>query len=188
MICTNCDLCITRDKIVKGEGAANKIMFIGEAPGYHENKIGKPFVGLAGQHLNIYLYLFGLDRPNDVFIDNIVKCRPPSNRTPYDIEIKSCLPYVKENIILNKPKVIVLLGSTAVRALLHCTLPINKLRGKYYGKDDNIIITYHPSYALQNINMTYKNYSLNKELFYDFRDLIIPKYRELVNFIHLTNL
>src|SRR5436305_9741211 len=108
--CPLCDLCKTRTKAVPGEGNPHaKIMFIGEGPGYHEDKQGRPFVGPAGQFLNELLTIAGLDRAG-VYIANVVKCRPPGNRDPEPVEMAACAPYLERQIALIKPRVIVTLG------------------------------------------------------------------------------
>ena len=110
---------------------SSKIMLIGEAPGVEEDKLGKPFVGLAGQLLNKMLKAINLDR-NSVYITNVVPWRPPNNRTPNSEEILQCLPFIQKHIEIIKPSIMILLGGTAAKAILATTLGITKLRGQWY--------------------------------------------------------
>lgn len=148
--CTTCPLSRSRTRTVPGQGAtAPEIMFVGEGPGYDEDQQGLAFVGRAGQLLTKIIEAMGLRR-EDVFIGNIVKCRPPGNRTPLPDEMQACLPYLKEQIAILKPKVIIALGATAVRGLLDVTTGITRLRGQwllYEGID--VMPTYHPAYLLR---------------------------------------
>ncbi|MDR1233659.1 MAG: uracil-DNA glycosylase [Holosporales bacterium] len=125
------------------------IMLIGEAPGQEEDEQGKPFVGQSGMLLNNMLMSIGVER-RSAYITNVVYWRPPGNRTPSADEVALCLPYVKRHIILAKPKVIVLLGGVAVRAILDTNVPISRLRGvsrKALGID--VVPTFHPAYLLR---------------------------------------
>lgn len=148
--CESCDLHKSRTKTVAGEGSENpQIMFIGEAPGADEDIHGKPFVGRAGHLLTKMIQSMGYSR-EDVFIGNILKCRPPGNRNPLPDEIKICLPYLKEQIQLLKPQVIIALGGTAVRGLFDITTGITQLRGKWLLFEDiDVMPTYHPAYLLR---------------------------------------
>ena len=134
---------------------SSKIMLIGEAPGVEEDKLGKPFVGLAGQLLNKMLKAINLDR-NSVYITNVVPWRPPNNRTPNSEEILQCLPFIQKHIEIIKPSIMILLGGTAAKAILATTLGITKLRGQWYEYNNlNIkkpILTramYHPAFLLR---------------------------------------
>lgn len=149
--CLNCDLAIYRKNIVSGVGTCDhKLMIIGEAPGYHEDKKGIPFVGASGKLLNTFIKTFGFNR-EDVYITNIVKCRPPGNREPYNTEISRCLPYIGMEIKLYNPKIIVLLGNVALRSIFGQEFQISKDRGKFIAyKDIYFIATFHPSYLLRN--------------------------------------
>jgi DNA polymerase len=148
--CRNCPLHKTRTKTVPGQGSATtEILFVGEAPGEDEDLQGLAFVGRAGQLLTKMIEAMGYSR-DQVFIANILKCRPPNNRPPEPDEMAACLPYLKAQIALLKPKVIVGLGATAVKGLLGTTVGITKLRGKwqtYEGID--FMPTFHPSYLLR---------------------------------------
>ncbi|MGZ8237647.1 MAG: uracil-DNA glycosylase [Methylobacter sp.] len=150
--CIKCDLCKTRTQTVFGSGNKNADwMIIGEAPGQSEDQQGLPFVGKAGLLLTEMLRAIGLDR-EEVFIANIVKCRPPANRDPQSIEIATCKPYLSRQIALLKPKIIVVLGRVAAQALLNTDQPIGKLRGKRHALNDTpVIVVYHPAYLLRSM-------------------------------------
>jgi DNA polymerase len=150
--CRLCRLCSTRTQTVPGQGhPAPEIMFIGEGPGADEDAQGLAFVGRAGQLLTKIIEAMGFTR-DQVFIGNIVKCRPPENRAPMPDEMQSCLPFLHEQVALLKPKVIVALGATAVKGLFgDDKIGITKLRGRwmtYQGID--VMPTYHPAYLLRN--------------------------------------
>lgn len=150
--CTKCaELSRCRHSVVFGVGSLSaEIMFIGEAPGADEDEQGIPFVGRAGQLLTKIILAMGLTR-EEVYITNIIKCRPPQNRTPLPDEVANCLPYVLSQIELIQPKVIVALGATALRALLDVQLGITKMRGHWYTfRDIPIMPTFHPAYLLRN--------------------------------------
>jgi len=150
--CTKCDLCKTRTQTVFGSGNKNADwMFIGEAPGQSEDLQGLPFVGKAGQLLTEMLRAIDLDR-EQVFITNVVKCRPPANRDPKPIEIETCKPYLLRQLALIKPKIIVVLGRVAAQALLNTDEPIGKLRGKIHALNDTpVVVVYHPAYLLRSL-------------------------------------
>ncbi|HMA65620.1 MAG: uracil-DNA glycosylase [Fibrobacterota bacterium] len=150
--CTKCALANTRKTYVFGEGRANgPVMVIGEAPGADEDDQGLPFVGAAGQLLNTMLAAIGLDRKKNVFIANVLKCRPPENRNPESSEIITCLPIVKKQIDIIKPKAILLLGRIAAHSLLSTTDSIAAMRGKthLYNNIPSMVI-YHPAALLRN--------------------------------------
>lgn len=149
--CTKCSLHETRTRTVPGQGSSNpEIVFIGEAPGADEDRAGLAFVGMAGQLLTRMIEAMGYTR-DDVFIGNILKCRPPGNRTPMPGEMETCLPYLKAQIALLKPKVIVAMGATAAKGLLHTDTGITRLRGKWMSFDGiDVMPTYHPAYLLRN--------------------------------------
>jgi uracil-DNA glycosylase len=148
--CKKCDLHKTRTNTVPGQGCTDPdIMFIGEGPGEDEDLQGLAFVGRAGQLLTKMIEAMGYTR-DQVFIANIVKCRPPNNRPPMPEEMDACLPYLKAQIALLKPKVIVGLGSTAVKGLLGVQTGITKLRGKWHSYEGiDFMPTFHPSYLLR---------------------------------------
>ncbi|WP_187648604.1 uracil-DNA glycosylase [Nitrosophilus labii] len=150
--CHLCQLSKTRKNVVFGEGNPNaKIMFIGEGPGATEDEMGKPFVGRAGQLLTKMIENVLDIKREDVYIANIVKCRPPNNRVPTEEEAKTCLPYLVKQIELINPKIVVALGSTSYRYLTNDNTPISKIRGEIVKYKDKILIpTYHPSFLLRN--------------------------------------
>jgi DNA polymerase len=148
-----CDLCPNRTNAVPGEGNPKaRLMLVGEGPGATEDQTGRPFVGQAGNLLNGILEAIGLRR-EDVYIANVVKCRPPQNRKPLPDEIAACIPYLYRQIELVKPKVIVALGSTAADGLLGVKKSLGELRGKVhrFGKIP-LVVTYHPAALLRNPN------------------------------------
>ena len=151
-VCVKCgELSRCRHSVVFGVGSPRaEIMFVGEAPGHDEDMQGIPFVGRAGELLTKIIAAMGCKR-EDVYIANVLKCRPPQNRTPLPDEISNCLPYLLSQIELIQPKVIVALGATAVRALLDVQLGITKMRGHWYTfRDIPIMPTFHPAYLLRN--------------------------------------
>ena len=154
-VCPRCRLCSTRNCAVPGEGPSNApVMFIGEAPGASEDKQGRPFVGPAGNLLNqLLLSKAGLRRP-DVFITNIVKCRPPANREPQPDEITACREYLDGQIAILQPRLICLLGRPATQTLLDPTLAMTNAHGRVFERDGlSFMPIYHPAAALHNPNM-----------------------------------
>lgn len=149
--CQNCQLHAGRTNPVPGEGVpAPIVMVIGEGPGEMEDRSGRPFVGPAGQLLDKMLAAISLSRDTNCFIGNIVKCRPPSNRTPFPGEADACSPYLEAQIHVLKPKVILAVGSTAVKNLLATSEGISRLRGRFYDyKGIPLTATYHPSALLR---------------------------------------
>lgn len=149
--CRLCGLCATRKNTVPGQGAPRpELIFVGEGPGADEDEQGLAFVGRAGQLLTKMIEAMGLSR-DSVWIGNIVKCRPPNNRVPTPEEMAACMPYLKQQIALLQPKVIVCLGATAVKGLLNPPDTISKVRGtwmKFEGIDT--MPTFHPAYLLRN--------------------------------------
>lgn len=148
--CFKCPLGQTRTNLVFGVGNKNSdILFIGEGPGYHEDIQGEPFVGAAGQLLDKMLLSIGLDR-TQVYIANVVKCRPPQNRDPLPEEQAACLDYLRMQFLLIRPKIIVCLGRIAAQAIIEPNFRITKSRGIWFNKKGiNIIATYHPSALLR---------------------------------------
>ncbi len=151
--CPLCKLSRTRKNAVPGEGQlAAKIMFIGEAPGRTEDERGKPFVGAAGRLLDDLLQKAGIER-SQVFITNVVKCRPPNNRVPEEDEVAACRPYLDRQIALIRPKVICILGRTAYASLLGGS-SITANRGKIVERaGQKYFLTYHPAAAIYNKNL-----------------------------------
>ncbi len=148
--CTKCRLAGSRTQVVFGVGNPNAdLMFIGEAPGFHEDKQGEPFVGSAGQLLTTLLGNVGLKR-EDVRITNVLLCRPPGNRDPMPDEIDSCKPWLKEQIDLVNPRVIVTLGNFSTQLLLGRKVGISKVRGQRFDWRGRILIpTFHPAALLR---------------------------------------
>ena len=151
--CPRCaELAATRTQTVFGEGSPTaRLMFVGEAPGADEDASGRPFVGRAGALLTDMITKgMGLDRA-EVYIANVLKCRPPENRTPLPAEMTHCLPYLEQQIATIRPEFLCLLGKTAALALLETALPLGKLRGKWHRyRSIPTIVTYHPSALLRN--------------------------------------
>lgn len=149
--CTRCKLhALGRRQIVFGVGSPNaELMFVGEAPGHDEDVQGVPFVGRAGQLLTRIIESIGLRR-EDVYIANVIKCRPPENRNPDPDEVRTCEPFLFAQIDAIKPKVIVALGTFAARTLLRTEDPISRLRGKIYDyRGAKLIPTFHPAFLLR---------------------------------------
>ncbi len=152
--CTRCRLSQHRTHIVLGRGSHEAaLMFVGEAPGYDEDRIGLPFVGRAGQLLDKIIAAMGFDR-DEVYIANVIKCRPPQNRNPRDDEIGSCYPFLKRQIHVVAPKLICTLGTFAAQTLLGSIEPISRLRGRFHQYEGiPLLPTYHPAYLLRNPEM-----------------------------------
>lgn len=148
--CTRCALHKGRNKIVFADGSPNaRLLFVGEGPGADEDKQGLPFVGRAGQLLNNMIAAMGLKR-EEVYIANVVKCRPPGNRTPEPDEANTCSPFLFRQIDVVRPEVIVALGATAATYLLGQRQPLAGLRGRIHGfRNSKLIVTYHPAFLLR---------------------------------------
>lgn len=151
--CQKCSLGATRNKFVFGTGNLNAdAMCIGEGPGADEDAQGLPFVGRAGRLLTDILKAINFSR-EEVYIANVVKCRPPGNRTPLPVEMDTCLPYLKKQIELIKPKVILCLGLTAAQAILKKKDSLTNMRGKIFDFENaKVMVTYHPAALLRNPN------------------------------------
>jgi DNA polymerase len=150
--CTACSLCRTRARAVPGEGSpAPGIAFVGEGPGADEDAQGRPFVGRAGELLTAMIRAMGFER-REVFIANVVKCRPPGNRVPAPEEAAACAPFLDRQIELIAPKIIVALGKTAATRLTGSEASLASLRGKVHAyRGIPLVITYHPAYLLRNL-------------------------------------
>jgi uracil-DNA glycosylase family 4 len=148
--CTRCGLHATRTQTVFGVGNREaRWLFIGEAPGADEDRQGEPFVGRAGQLLNAMIEAIGLKR-EDVYIANVLKCRPPGNRDPQPIEVESCEPYLMRQIELIHPRLIVALGRHAAHSLLKTEAPLARLRGQRLAyRGTPLVVTFHPAYLLR---------------------------------------
>lgn len=151
--CRACELCQHRQQAVPGVGDRNaNWLFVGEGPGAEEDARGEPFVGQAGQLLDAMLAAIDLQRGQDVYIANAVKCRPPGNRTPSPHEMAACRPFLEQQITLVKPRLIVLLGKAAVHTVLGLDQSLASLRGRQHRYHDvPVIVTYHPAYLLRNL-------------------------------------
>jgi len=151
--CTACKLCEGRNKFVFGSGNPNAdVMCVGEGPGAEEDKQGLPFVGRAGQLLTDILKAIKFER-DEVYIANIVKCRPPENRTPFPDEMDTCLPYLKKQFELIQPKLVLCLGLTAAKGLLKSRESLTNMRGKVFEFEQaKVMVTYHPAALLRNPN------------------------------------
>ncbi len=150
--CTRCPLHEGRMNAVPGQGVLDpQVMIIGEGPGAEEDRRGLPFVGRAGQYLDKWLEAIELDRTKNVYIGNVVKCRPPENRDPRPHESEACLPYLREQIELIRPRVILTVGRVASSILIGTSAGITRLRGRtYYYEGTPLIPTFHPSAVLRN--------------------------------------
>ena len=148
--CQLCPLAATRKNVVPGQGLLKPdVMFVGEGPGADEDEQGLAFVGRAGQLLTKMINAMGYSR-EQVFIGNIVKCRPPGNRVPTPEEMEGCIPYLKRQIAVIQPKLIVCLGATAARGLVNETMPIGKARGSWREFEGiPVMLTFHPAYLLR---------------------------------------
>jgi len=149
--CRRCRLSESRKNIVFGAGDPHaRLVFVGEGPGYDEDQKGKPFVGAAGRLLTKIIEAIKFTR-EQVYICNIIKCRPPGNRNPLPDEIESCLPFLKRQIAAIKPDFICALGTFAAQALLETKKPISKLKGRFHDYNGiRLLPTYHPAYLLRN--------------------------------------
>jgi uracil-DNA glycosylase family 4 len=148
--CTACRLCETRGRAVPGEGDRSaRVLFVGEGPGAEEDRQGRPFVGPAGMLLEKMLRAINLKR-EDVYIANIIKCRPPGNRVPADTEAKACLPFLRRQLKLISPRVIVCLGTTAARYVMDPDARVTRDRGRWMERSGfSMLATYHPAALLR---------------------------------------
>ena len=151
--CTACGLCKQRKQAVFGVGAeSGPWLFIGEGPGADEDEQGEPFVGQAGKLLDAMMAALGIKRGREAYIANVVKCRPPGNRTPTPEEAAACAPFLDRQIELISPKVIVALGKTAAARLLQTEASLGSLRGRVHRyRDTPLVVTYHPAYLLRTL-------------------------------------
>jgi len=166
-VCTKCKLSGTRTQVVWGTGNPNAdLMFIGEAPGHEEDKQGKPFVGRAGQLLTDIVKAMRLTR-DDVYIANVIKCRPPENRNPEPDELEACRPFIRRQVELIKPKVIVTLGKFALQSLTGKAHAVSAARGQWTEYEGiKVMPTYHPAYLL-------RTPSAKKEVWNDMKKVMI---------------
>jgi DNA polymerase len=151
--CRACGLCESRRNTVFGVGPERaEWMVVGEAPGEHEDAEGEPFVGQSGKLLDNMLRAIGLDRRRNVYIANVLKCRPPGNRNPEPHEMVQCEPFLRRQIELLQPRMILAMGRFAVQSLLRTQEPVGRLRGKVHEfQGVPLVVTYHPAYLLRNL-------------------------------------
>ncbi len=154
MACTKCELCKTRTNVVFGTGNPNaEVLFIGEGPGKNEDEQGLPFVGRSGQLLDKFLASVDLYRDKNIFITNIVKCRPPQNRDPLPNEWDACIPYLRSQFKVMKPKIVVCLGRIAAQRIIRADLSVMKEHGVFVEKNGTLFMaTLHPAALLRNPN------------------------------------
>ena len=162
--CNKCGLAKTRNKVIFGEGNSHApIVIIGEAPGKDEDLQGRPVVGYSGQLLDKILDACGFNRIHHVFISNIIKCRPPGNRVPLPEEIKVCKPFLLRQIEIINPKILILLGATALKTMSGPEMRITKTRGNWINWENRLAMpVYHPSALL-------RNPALKKDTWEDFK-------------------
>ena len=156
-VCQKCALCQTRTKSVFSGGVPNnKLMLIGEAPGFFEDQQGEPFVGKAGQLLDKIFESVGLSRQKDIYICNTIKCRPPNNRDPLPEEKNACREYLDAQLDILRPKIILLCGKVALRSFIDTDLGITKVRGQWFDGPNGakMMPIFHPSYLLRNAQKT----------------------------------
>ena len=180
--CTKCRLHLNRTNTVPGEGnTAARVMFIGEAPGADEDRLGRPFVGKAGQLLDKALNALDFYRGKNFYICNICKCRPENNRVPADDEAEACLPYLRRQVVLVKPKIIVCLGATSVKHIIDKQARITSIRGTWFErKGYHIIATFHPAALLRDES--------KKRLFWEDLKKVKEKYDEIISIEQKTGL
>lgn len=150
--CRGCKLCETRTNVVFGTGCTTApVMFIGEGPGENEDLQGEPFVGRGGQMLDKLLLHVDLSRKSNVYITNMVKCRPPKNRDPEKDEVDACIGYLRQQVRLLRPKIIVCLGRVAACALINPTFKVTRQHGEFFDKNGTLMMgTFHPAALLRN--------------------------------------
>jgi len=180
LTCRQCALSQTRNNVIFGEGFVNAgIMIIGEAPGRDEDIQGRPFVGLSGQLLDKIMDACGFTRREHVYISNIVKCRPPDNRVPSPAEAEICLPWLLNQIEIINPKIMILLGATALKYMTGPDLRITRDHGKWISCYDRLTMpVYHPAALLRDPR-------LKRDTWEDFKNVVF-KYRELIDPQHYS--
>ena len=154
LCCRRCDLCETRTNVVFGQGVPDaEVLFVGEGPGANEDEQGLPFVGRSGKLLDSYLEAVGLDREKNIFLANIVKCRPPQNRDPLPGESAACMPWLREQFKRIRPKIVVCLGRVAAQQMIDPKFSVTKDHGKFFDKQGTLFMaTLHPAALLRNPN------------------------------------
>lgn len=178
--CHKCSLAKSRNNVIFGEGNSHApVLIIGEAPGRDEDLQGRPFVGNSGQLLDKILDACGFNRTQHVFISNIIKCRPPGNRVPLPEEIEKCKPFLLQQIQIIDPKILILLGATALKNLVGPESKITKIRGNWINWENRLAMpVYHPSALL-------RNPGLKRDTWEDFKKIVF-KYRQLVDPSHYS--
>ncbi len=149
--CRKCPLCETRNNVVFGVGNPDaEILFVGEAPGENEDLQGEPFVGRGGQLLDLYLNGIGLDRKENIYIANILKCRPPHNRDPKPDEVEQCLPYLRQTVKAMQPKIIVCVGRIAAQIIISKDFRVTQEHGVFFQRGGMLLMgTFHPAALLR---------------------------------------
>ena len=181
LACTRCELCKTRTNVVFGQGVENaEVLFVGEGPGQSEDEQGLPFVGRSGQLLDKYLFAIDLDRASNCYIANIVKCRPPENRDPLGVEQDACIGYLRRQVALLRPKIIVCLGRIAAMRIIKPDFKITREHGQWFEKNGfQMMAVYHPAALLRDPRR-------RPESFEDFKGLQ-QKINELCEHTHAVS-
>ena len=181
LACHNCGLCETRTNVVFGQGAKDaEVLFVGEGPGQSEDEQGLPFVGRSGQLLDKYLFAIDLDRKKNCYIANIVKCRPPENRDPLGVEQDACIGYLRRQVALLRPKIIVCLGRIAAMRIIKPDFKITREHGQWFEKNGfQMMAVYHPAALLRDPRR-------RPESFEDFKGLQ-QKINELCEHTHAVS-
>lgn len=181
LACTRCELCATRTNVVFGQGVPDaEVLFVGEGPGQSEDEQGLPFVGRSGQLLDKYLFAIDLDRSRNCYIANIVKCRPPENRDPLGVEQDACIGYLRRQVALLRPKIIVCLGRIAAMRIIKPDFKITREHGQWFEKNGfQMMAVYHPAALLRDPRR-------RPESFEDFKGLQ-QKINELCEHTHAVS-
>lgn len=181
LACTRCELCATRTNVVFGQGVLDaEVLFVGEGPGQSEDEQGLPFVGRSGQLLDKYLFAIDLDRSKNCYIANIVKCRPPENRDPLGVEQDACIGYLRRQVALLRPKIIVCLGRIAAMRIIKPDFKITREHGQWFEKNGfQMMAVYHPAALLRDPRR-------RPESFEDFKGLQ-QKINELCEHTHAAS-
>lgn len=181
LACHSCGLCETRTNVVFGQGAEDaEVLFVGEGPGQNEDEQGLPFVGRSGQLLDKYLFAIDLDRKKNCYIANIVKCRPPENRDPLGVEQDACIGYLRRQVALLRPKIIVCLGRIAAMRIIKPDFKITREHGQWFEKNGfQMMAVYHPAALLRDPRR-------RPESFEDFKGLQ-QKINELCEHTHAVS-
>ena len=181
LACSRCELCKTRTNVVFGQGVPDaEVLFVGEGPGQSEDEQGLPFVGRSGQLLDKYLFAIDLDRSQNCYIANIVKCRPPENRDPLGVEQDACIGYLRRQVALLRPKIIVCLGRIAAMRIIKPDFKITREHGQWFEKNGfQMMAVYHPAALLRDPRR-------RPESFEDFKGLQ-QKINELCEHTHAAS-